>query len=64
MTEGDIVVSRDGLHRGKATGTSQSCWTDGCRGRRFAVKWDDKKLTRVCSKSVEWRDDLGAWKLL
>lgn len=64
MTAGDIVVSRDGLLRGKATGGSCPCKTEGCRGRRYAVCWDNNKVTRICSKSVEWRDDLSAWKLL
>ncbi len=29
-----------------------TCTLDGCRGKRVSVRWEDGKLTKLCSKSL------------
>jgi hypothetical protein len=49
--KGTTILGRDGKLRGRATGGTRPC-IDGCPGVKFAVRWQDGKLTWVCTTDV------------
>jgi len=51
--KGDTIISREGEHRGKATGTRFKCRLAGCNGMRITVKWPDGKVTFPCSRGLK-----------
>lgn len=51
--QGTIIVARDGLMEGVATGSSYPCRMEGCIGLRISVKWPDGKHTFPCSKGLK-----------
>lgn len=59
---GEKVISRGGKHIGFTTGAVRSCNLTGCRGVQIVVKWDNKKITYLCSKGMERNNDV--WQIL
>jgi hypothetical protein len=51
MQKGTTIFSRNGKQSGTTTGGSRDCF-EGCRGRCYAVRWGNKKLTYVCTKGL------------
>lgn len=46
------IRSRDNNEVGKFTGSTKRCTLEGCSGVRFAVRWNDGKLTWPCSDGI------------
>ncbi len=48
-----LVFSSDAESIGRvATGVAIFCRMEGCTGRKYAVRWDDGRLTYVCTKGL------------
>ena len=54
MTLPRKIVSRDGNHVGKCTGSTRPCRLAGCTGLQIRVLWDDGKVTYPCTKGMEF----------
>ena len=61
---GEVVISRDGISKGKTTGGERQCTMEGCRGNRVGVRWPDGKLTFPCTHGMNWDEHESAWKLI
>ena len=61
---GDVVVSRDGISKGKTTGGERICSMEGCRGTRLGVRWRDGKLTWPCTHGMTWDTNENVWKIV
>ena len=61
--KGSFIYNRDGTDKGTVTGTYTPCQMEGCRGRRVWVRWPDGKLTKPCSRGLEFDKGLNAWKI-
>ena len=61
---GDVVISRDGISKGKTTGGERCCSMEGCTGRRLGVRWQDGKLTWPCTKGMSFDTREQVWKLI
>lgn len=63
LRKGDVVYSSSGDEQGVvATGRPRVCTLEGCRGVRFAVRWQDGSLTYPCSKGLVQRED-GSYQI-
>ena len=43
------IISSDGKYQGTATGHTERCRLEGCRGERVRVEWKDGTITKPCS---------------
>lgn len=63
ITSETKVVSRDGRHTGRATGSTHRCQMEGCTGVRVTTRWKDGKTTHPCSKGMRWEFAKSRWQL-
>lgn len=57
------VLSRDGLLKGEATGSTKHCQLTGCNGLRYFVRWPDGLgYSWPCSKGIVPEPD-GTWRI-
>jgi len=61
---GEVVISRDGICKGKTTGGNRHCTMEGCRGFRLGVRWQDGKLTWPCTHGMNWDSRENVWKII
>ena len=59
-----IVISRDGKHKGHLTGGKRPCRLEGCRGVCLGVRWDDGKLTYLCSYDMDYDEKTLSYKII
>ena len=59
----DKVISSDGKDTGVRTGGERPCQMEGCRGHRYAVRWEDGKLTYPCTQGMTMVDD-HTWRIM
>jgi hypothetical protein len=60
---GEVVISRDGINKGKTTGGERHCSMEGCRGTRLGVRWHDGKLTWPCTHGMTFDTREQVWKI-
>lgn len=51
--KGATIKSIDGQAQGVATGGRHKCRTEGCKGHRIAVKWEDGTRTYPCTQGLK-----------
>ena len=62
INQGEKVKSSMGVETGITTGHTRHCQMHGCNGIRIDVRWPDGKLTRPCSKGMDYKN--GEWQIL